>query len=97
MSAPATVIGLLFGLAFGSFLNVVLTRVPRGESIATPRSRCRACGRSLAWFENVPVVSYLALGGRCRTCRAPIGVRYLVVELAAGLTGVLVARQAARG
>lgn len=72
------------GLAFGSFLNVVLSRVPRGESVVSPGSRCPSCRRPLAWWENVPVVSYLALGGRCRTCRASIGVRHLLVEAVAG-------------
>jgi len=80
----ATTIAGLIGLAFGSFLNVCLTRWPAGESIVTPGSHCRACGRSLAWWENVPVASWIALRGRCRTCGAWIGWRYPVVELAVG-------------
>jgi prepilin signal peptidase PulO-like enzyme (type II secretory pathway) len=80
-----TVVALLFGFAIGSFLNVVLTRVPRGESIVYPGSHCRVCGRVLSWWENVPVVSWLALHGRCRTCHAPIGVRYVLVELGMGI------------
>ncbi len=72
------------GLAFGSFLNVCLTRWPAGESIVKPRSHCRNCGRTLAWWENVPLVSWLALRGRCRTCRVWIGWRYVIVELAVG-------------
>lgn len=71
----------LAGLAFGSFLNVCLTRWPAGESIVKPRSHCRNCGRMLAWWENVPLVSWLALRGRCRTCGAWIGWRYFIVEL----------------
>jgi leader peptidase (prepilin peptidase)/N-methyltransferase len=68
------------GAIIGSFLNVCIYRLPRGESVVWPASRCPHCQRSLAWFENVPVVSYLGLGGRCRTCRAPISVRYPIVE-----------------
>jgi leader peptidase (prepilin peptidase) / N-methyltransferase len=79
-----TIFAGLLGLAFGSFLNVCLSRWPEGESVVKPRSRCRACGRTLTWWENVPVVSWLALRGRCRTCGAWIGVRYVVVELAVG-------------
>lgn len=79
-----TAFAALAGLAFGSFLNVCITRWPQGESIVTPRSHCRHCGRTLAWWENVPVVSWLALRGRCRTCKTWIGWRYPVVELAVG-------------
>ena len=68
-----TIFSGLFGLAFGSFLNVCLSRWPEGESMVQPRSHCRHCGRTLAWWENVPLVSWLALRGRCRTCRAWIG------------------------
>jgi leader peptidase (prepilin peptidase)/N-methyltransferase len=75
-----TLFAALAGLAFGSFLNVCLTRWPEGESIVTPRSHCRNCGRTLAWWENVPLVSWLALRGRCRTCGTWIGWRYLIVE-----------------
>jgi leader peptidase (prepilin peptidase)/N-methyltransferase len=88
-----TVFAALMGLAFGSFLNVCLTRWPAGESIVKPRSHCRNCGRTLAWWENVPVVSWLALRGRCRTCGAWIGWRYLIVELSvAGIWAYLVWR-----
>ena len=79
-----TVLAGLLGLAFGSFLNVCLSRWPAGESLVTPRSHCRSCNRPLAWWENVPLVSWLALRGRCRTCRAWIGWRYPLVELAVG-------------
>lgn len=74
----------LFGLLVGSFVNVVVYRVPRGESIVLPPSRCTACGRRIMPLENIPVVSWLALGGRCRGCKAPISVRYPLVELAVG-------------
>jgi leader peptidase (prepilin peptidase)/N-methyltransferase len=80
-----TIFAGLLGLAFGSFLNVCLSRWPKGESIVLPRSHCRQCGRTLAWWENIPLVSWLALRGRCRTCRSWIGWRYPLVELAMGV------------
>jgi leader peptidase (prepilin peptidase)/N-methyltransferase len=70
----------LFGALIGSFLNVCIYRLPRETSIVWPASACPSCGRHLAWFENLPVLSYLALRGRCRTCRKPISWRYPVVE-----------------
>lgn len=79
-----TIFVALTGLAFGSFLNVCLSRWPEGESVVKPRSHCRNCGRTLAWWENLPLASWLALRGRCRTCHAPIGWRYPLVELAVG-------------
>jgi leader peptidase (prepilin peptidase) / N-methyltransferase len=71
-----------FGLLVGSFLNVCIYRVPRGESIVWPASRCTACGRNLVWYENVPVVSWLLLRGQCRTCGATVSSMYPIVELA---------------
>ncbi len=88
-----TIFAGLLGLAFGSFLNVCLSRWPEGESIVHPRSHCRACGRTLAWWENVPLVSWLALRGRCRTCGAGISWRYPLVELAVGALWGLTAWQ----
>lgn len=76
------------GLAIGSFLNVVAARVPLKRSIVSPGSACMSCGHELAWYENVPVLSYLALRGRCRGCGARIGLVYPAVEL---LTALLVA------
>jgi len=76
------VVAGVLGLAFGSFLNVCVSRWPNDESILKPRSHCRSCGRQLAWWENVPLVSWLALRGRCRTCHASIGWRYPLAELA---------------
>ena len=79
---PADVVVLAAaGLAAGSFLNVCIHRLPRGRSVVRPGSRCPACGRALRWFENVPVLAYLVLRGRCRTCRARIPVVYPLVEL----------------
>ena len=70
----------LFGLAVGSFLNVCIYRLPRRESLNWPASHCTACGRPLAWYENIPLASWIVLRGRCRTCRAPISPIYPVVE-----------------
>ncbi len=81
-SGIAVVVALL-GLAVGSFLNVCIHRLPRGGSVMAPGSRCPACCRPIRWFDNVPVVSYLVLHGRCRACRAPISPVYLFVEVAA--------------
>ena len=76
----------VFGLAFGSFLNVCIFRLPRQESIITPRSHCPRCRRPIRWYDNVPVASYLLLRGRCRDCRERISFLYPVVEiLTAGL------------
>ena len=82
MSADTFATGLLgaFGLIVGSFLNVCIYRLPRGASVAWPGSHCPSCGRPLAWFENVPVVSWLVLRGRCRMCATPISPRYPIVE-----------------
>lgn len=71
----------LVGLAIGSFLNVVIHRLPRRESLVSPGSRCPSCGYALGAADNVPVLSWVLLGGRCRRCRARISVRYPVVEL----------------
>lgn len=74
----------LFGLLVGSFLNVLVHRLPREESIVRPGSHCPACGAPIRPLDNVPVISWLLLGGRCRVCRAPISIRYPLVELANG-------------
>ncbi len=73
---------IVLGLAVGSFLNVCIHRLPRGESLTLPPSRCPACEYRLRWFDNIPVVSYALLGGRCRKCRTAISIRYPLVELA---------------
>ena len=82
----------LFGLVIGSFLNVCIYRIPKGESVVAPRSRCPACGHPLPWYENIPLVSYLALRARCSACGMRISPQYFVVEL---LTGLLFAVLAA--
>jgi leader peptidase (prepilin peptidase) / N-methyltransferase len=75
-------------LALGSFLNVVAARLPERRSLVRPRSACPRCGKEIAWYDNVPLVSYVLLRGRCRSCAEPIGLRYPAVELA---TGILIA------
>lgn len=76
---------LILGLVIGSFLNVVIARLPHGQSVVQPRSRCPHCGHQLAWYENIPVFSWLALRGKCRSCKASISVRYVLVELMTGM------------
>jgi leader peptidase (prepilin peptidase)/N-methyltransferase len=78
-------VALAFGLLVGSFLNVVVHRLPLGQSVVRPRSRCPACRRPIAAWENVPVLSYLVLRGRCRGCGVRISPRYPAVELFTGL------------
>ena len=74
----------LFGLVFGSFGNVVIWRLPRGENLSHPGSHCPGCDAPIAWYDNVPIVSWVLLGGRCRSCGMPISARYPVVELLSG-------------
>lgn len=74
----------LLGLAFGSFLNVCIYRLPLGLSVVKPRSLCPRCQRPIAFFDNIPLLSWLILGGRCRQCKATISVRYLFIELLTG-------------
>jgi leader peptidase (prepilin peptidase)/N-methyltransferase len=81
----AVPIALVPGLVIGSFLNVVAARVPRHESIVFPGSHCMSCDHSIAWYDNVPLVSYLVLRGRCRSCKATIGLRYPAIELTTAL------------
>ena len=84
-SAVEVVVAGLFGAVIGSFLNVVAHRVPLGESLVSPGSRCPECGAPVRPYDNVPVVSWLVLRGRCRNCDAPISPRYPLVELATAL------------
>ena len=84
---PAFAVFVL-GLLFGSFLNVCIYRLPRGLSVVTPRSACPQCNRPIAFYDNIPVLSWLILIGRCRGCRTPISPRYAIVELLTGLLWV---------
>jgi leader peptidase (prepilin peptidase)/N-methyltransferase len=85
------VVAGIFGGVIGSFLNVVIHRLPREESIVLPSSRCPSCGAVIAFYDNVPVLSYLMLGGRCRACKIHISARYPAVEALTGLLWVAVA------
>ncbi|MES1188400.1 MAG: prepilin peptidase [Myxococcales bacterium] len=80
-------IGVSLGLVFGSFLNVVIYRLPRGENVAFPASHCTSCGKPIRAFDNLPVLGWLLLRGRARCCKAPISPRYPLVELLGGLLG----------
>ena len=85
-----------FGAVVGSFLNVVIYRLPLGKSVVWPASACPHCARELSWYENIPVLSWLALRGRCRTCGATLGAGHLVrevvgVALGAGAAAAIVA------
>ena len=84
-----TAIVFLFGLCIGSFLNVCIHRLPQGQSVVRPRSRCPKCGQPIAAYDNIPVLSYVLLRGRCRHCRARISPQYPLVELLTGLVWVL--------
>ena len=81
----AFIIGALFGAFVGSFLNVCVHRLPRNESVVTPRSRCYACGTQVAAWDNIPVLSWLILRGRCRWCGSPFSIRYMLGEITVGL------------
>lgn len=78
----------LFGLAIGSFLNVCTLRWPEDQSVVAPRSRCPGCGHGIAWYDNLPVISWLILRGKCRGCSEPISIQYPLIELATGLLWV---------
>jgi leader peptidase (prepilin peptidase)/N-methyltransferase len=79
----------LFGLLFGSFANVLIWRVPRGESVVSPGSHCPACDHAIRWYDNIPVLSWLLLHARCRDCGEPIAWRYPLVEVASGALWVI--------
>jgi leader peptidase (prepilin peptidase)/N-methyltransferase len=81
-------VAVLFGLVIGSFLNVVIARLPEGKSLWSPRSACPACGATIAWYDNVPIASFVALRGRCRGCGIAIPWRYPAVEAATALAFV---------
>jgi leader peptidase (prepilin peptidase)/N-methyltransferase len=91
MSFPvlSTLFVFVAGAAVGSFLNVCICRLPKDESVVFPPSRCPRCGYSIRWYDNIPLLSYLALRGRCRRCRARISPRYLLVEALNALLALL--------
>jgi leader peptidase (prepilin peptidase) / N-methyltransferase len=80
---------MLIGMCIGSFLNVCIYRLPHGHSIVSPPSSCPVCNASIKWYDNIPVVSYILLKGRCRRCKTPISVRYPMVELLTGLFALI--------
>jgi len=86
---PGFLAAAVFGSVVGSFLNVCIYRLPLRQSVVWPGSGCPHCKRRLAWFENIPVASYVVLGGRCRTCRTPISIRYPLIEVLTALMFVL--------
>lgn len=91
LDTPQVLMAGLFGLLIGSFLNVVIHRLPRGQSLVSPPSTCPGCGSRIRPIDNVPVLSWLLLGGKCHTCGAPISVQYPLVELVTGGLFLLVA------
>lgn len=89
MSLYVTILTAIIGLIFGSFLNVCISRLPRHESIVSPRSRCPRCQRPIPALENIPILSWLLLCGRCRGCREPISWRYPLIEIVTALLFLL--------
>ncbi len=89
MTLPVLLFVGVFGLMIGSFLNVCIARLPQGESVVTPGSRCPKCKTPINWYDNVPVLGYLMLGGKCRACHAPISIRYPIVEVITSMAFVL--------
>ncbi len=79
----------LLGLCVGSFLNVVIYRFPNGMSLSKPSSHCTVCSYALKWYDNIPVLSYIILGGKCRKCKSPISPRYMLVEISNALFWLL--------
>ena len=88
MSPLMSTILFLFGAMIGSFANVCIVRIPAEESIVLPGSRCPICKQPVRWYDNIPLVSWIILSGRCRSCRTPISFRYFVVELLTAVTAV---------
>jgi leader peptidase (prepilin peptidase)/N-methyltransferase len=91
LELPHVLLAGLFGLLIGSFLNVVIYRLPRGQSLVTPPSTCPGCGSRIRPVDNIPVLSWVLLGGKCHACGAPISIQYPLVELTTGILFLLVA------
>ena len=87
------VCSFILGTIVGSFLNVCIHRIPRGDSIVAPRSRCYQCGKTIRWFDNIPLLSYILLRGKCRDCGARFSIRYWMVELITALLFVAIWRE----
>ncbi len=92
MSVTLQIYAFVWGAVWGSFLNVVIYRLPRELSLVRPGSRCGSCEAPVRWFDNIPVVSYLVLRGRCRACEASFSPRYMLVEAACGVLSLLLMR-----
>lgn len=86
-----SIFSTIFGLLIGSFMNVVIHRMPLGKSVVTPRSSCPKCGHIIKWYENIPVVSYIFLKGKCAKCKSKISIRYPLLELFVGCVAYLLA------
>lgn len=91
MDTAALALVTVLGLCVGSFLNVCVYRLPRGQSLISPPSRCPACGRSLRWLDNIPVISWVVLRGRCRQCGASISAQYPIIEIVTALVWLVIA------
>ena len=91
--AIALIFTAILGLCVGSFLNVVIARIPEGRSIVFPGSACPRCGKAIAWYDNLPILSYTLLRGRCRNCRESISWRYPAVEITCGILFALASRR----
>ena len=89
LELPFDIYFVLVALFLGSFINLAADRLPRGESVVTPRSHCRSCGRVLTLVDLLPVAGYFIRGGRCATCRAPIGLTAPLIEAGAGVLMLL--------
>ena len=93
MDLPIFILLFLLGLSFGSFCNVLILRIPKGEEFVKTASHCMTCGHTLSWFELIPVFSWLIQGGKCRSCKAKLSAQYPIVEASNGimwlLTGIL--------
>ncbi|MBI2082334.1 MAG: prepilin peptidase [Deltaproteobacteria bacterium] len=90
LTSLTQIFAILFGLVVGSFLNVVIYRLPRGESVVRPRSHCPHCGQLVRWYDNIPLLSFFLLKRRCRSCKNPISWRYPFVEGLSGLLALLI-------